>query len=104
MGKGRDGKEQRFPLVSVSIGIVECATPCSLQALGEKAAQVKGYAKSLPGNVYVRDRRGQGVSDPSAKPVAAHSPDFDADEEAPRQTIPARYDTHPSCFPSVFVS
>ena len=58
-GKGRDGKEQRFPLVSVSIGIVDCAESCSLQALGEKAAQVKSYAKSLPGNVFVRDRRGQ---------------------------------------------
>jgi len=59
LGKGRDGREQRFPLVSVSIGIVECAGACSLQILGEKAAQVKGYAKSIPGNVYVRDRRGQ---------------------------------------------
>jgi len=58
MGKGRDGKEQQFPLVSVSIGIVDCVAPCSLQALGEKAAQIKGYAKTLPGNVYVRDRRG----------------------------------------------
>jgi len=65
MGKGRDGREQQFPLVSVSIGIVECASPCSLQALGEKAAQVKGYAKSLPGNVYVRDRRAR----PSAAPT-----------------------------------
>lgn len=62
MGKGRDGREQRFPLISVSIGIVECSENirnCSLQLLGEKAAQVKSYAKSLPGNVYVRDRRGQ---------------------------------------------
>ncbi len=61
LGKGRDGREQRFPLVSVSIGIVECSEnirDCSLQLLGEKAAQVKSYAKSLPGNVYVRDRRG----------------------------------------------
>ena len=61
-GKGRDGREQRFPLVSVSIGIVECSEnirDCSLQLLGEKAAQVKSYAKSLPGNVFVRDRRGQ---------------------------------------------
>lgn len=59
-GKGRDGAKQRFPLVSVSIGIVECQAPCTLQVLGERAAQIKSYAKSLPGNVYVRDRRGQG--------------------------------------------
>ena len=62
LGKGRDGREQRFPLISVSIGIVECSDDikqCSLHVLGEKAAQVKGYAKSIPGNVYVRDRRSQ---------------------------------------------
>ena len=61
-GKGRDGREQHFPLVSVSIGIVEClkdVSSCSLHSLGEKAAQVKGYAKSIPGNVYVKDRRAQ---------------------------------------------
>lgn len=57
MGKARDGVEQRFPLISVSIGIVDCAGPCCLQTLGEKAAQIKGYAKSIPGNVFVRDRR-----------------------------------------------
>lgn len=58
LGKGRDGHERQFPLVSVSIAIVErkCAG-CTLQSLGEIAAQVKGYAKSLPGNVCVRDRR-----------------------------------------------
>jgi diguanylate cyclase (GGDEF)-like protein len=64
LGKGRDGREQRFPLVSVSIGIVECSDDirnCTLHILGEKAAQVKGYAKSIPGNVYVRDRRTQGL-------------------------------------------
>lgn len=59
LGKGRDGVEQRFPLISVSIGILDCAGPCNQQTLGEKAAQIKGYAKSIPGNVYVRDRRGQ---------------------------------------------
>lgn len=56
-GKARDGVEQRFPLISVSIGIVDCAGPCCLQTLGEKAAQIKSYAKSIPGNVFVRDRR-----------------------------------------------
>jgi diguanylate cyclase (GGDEF)-like protein len=65
-GKGRDGREQQFPLVSVSIGIMDCIAPCSLQALGEKAAQIKGYAKSQPGNVYVRDRRGSSSCGQSA--------------------------------------
>jgi hypothetical protein len=43
---------------------VECSDDirnCTLHILGEKAAQVKGYAKSIPGNVYVRDRRTQGL-------------------------------------------
>ena len=69
-GKGRDGKEQRYPLISVSIGIVECnenIRTCSLHLLGEKAAQVKSYAKSLPGNVFVRDRR----SHPGPRPSGA---------------------------------
>ncbi|NCD25753.1 MAG: GGDEF domain-containing protein [Deltaproteobacteria bacterium] len=65
-GKGRDGAKQRFPLVSVSIGIVECHAPCSLHTLGERAAQIKSYAKSLPGNVYVRDRRGRKDDEPRA--------------------------------------
>ncbi len=59
LGKGRDGQQRQFPLVSVSIAIVE--RPChgsTLQSLGEVAAQVKSYAKTLPGNVCVRDRRG----------------------------------------------
>lgn len=78
MGKGRDGKEQQFPLVSVSIGIVDCVGQCSLQALGEKAAQVKGYAKSLPGNIFVRDRRGQSCGEATlarnAQQVSGHEP------------------------------
>jgi EAL domain-containing protein (putative c-di-GMP-specific phosphodiesterase class I)/GGDEF domain-containing protein len=57
-GKGRDGQERQFPLVSVSIAIVEQRCQgCTLQTLSETAAQVKGYAKSLPGSVCVRDRR-----------------------------------------------
>lgn len=58
LGKGRDGQARQFPLVSVSIAIVEQRCQgCSLQRLSEVAAQVKGYAKSLPGSVCVRDRR-----------------------------------------------
>ena len=56
--KGRDGKEGRFPLVSISLGIVDCAgNGCDLQQLAQRAAEVKHWAKSLPGNVWVRDRR-----------------------------------------------
>ena len=55
--KGRDGKPGRFPLVSVSLGIVDCTTSCGLLHVGQRAAEVKKWAKSKPGNVWVRDRR-----------------------------------------------
>jgi diguanylate cyclase (GGDEF)-like protein len=54
---GREGREENFPLVSVSLGIVNCHGPCDLGQIGYRAAEVKKYAKSRPGNVYVRDRR-----------------------------------------------
>ena len=57
--KGRDGQEGRFPLVSVSIGIldVEFAQPFTLEELGARAAEIKKFAKSRAGNSLVRDRR-----------------------------------------------
>lgn len=57
LGHGRDGLETRVPLVSVSLGLLDCLGTCTLQQLGERAAQVKAWAKSQPGNVFVRDRR-----------------------------------------------
>jgi diguanylate cyclase (GGDEF)-like protein len=56
-GMGREGHPEKFPLVSVSIGIVDCHGSCDLGQIGWRAAEVKKYAKSRPGNVYVRDRR-----------------------------------------------
>jgi diguanylate cyclase (GGDEF)-like protein len=55
--KGREGREGRYPLVAVSLGIVDCVSACDLSQIGQRAAEVKTYAKSRPGNVYVRDRR-----------------------------------------------
>jgi diguanylate cyclase (GGDEF)-like protein len=59
IGVSRDGREGRFPFISVSIGIIDCTFehPISLEDLSERAANVKKYAKSRPGNVYVKDRR-----------------------------------------------
>jgi diguanylate cyclase (GGDEF)-like protein len=57
MGTDRDGRKRRFPLVSVSLGILDCYDQCSLRELSEQAAAIKKYAKSVPGNSYVRDRR-----------------------------------------------
>lgn len=57
MARGREGVEREFPLVSVSLAVLDCQGSCSLQEIGERAAQMKHFAKSLPGNVYVLDRR-----------------------------------------------
>jgi diguanylate cyclase (GGDEF)-like protein len=55
--KGRDGQPAQLPLVSVSLGIVDSAGSLDLKEIGRRAAEIKRYAKSIPGSVYVRDRR-----------------------------------------------
>lgn len=63
--KGRDGKERQFPLVSISLGVIEIEGCCTLMEIGERAADIKKYAKSIPGNAFAKDRRaplGTGLS------------------------------------------
>lgn len=57
MAKDRAGQFCRFPLVSLSLAIVEVRGPTDLESIGHRAAEVKRFAKSMPGNAYVRDRR-----------------------------------------------
>jgi diguanylate cyclase (GGDEF)-like protein len=57
-GKDRNGQVNRFPLVSVSLAIVDCVGESDLDEVAKRSAEVKTFAKSQPGNVYVRDRRG----------------------------------------------
>lgn len=58
-GQGRDGREGRFDLLTISMGVIDCAfaVPVTMDELGLRAAAVKKYAKSRPGNSFVRDRR-----------------------------------------------
>lgn len=56
-GKDRSGRTGRFPLASLSMAVVDCQGPCSLESISARSAQMKKYAKSIPGNVWVRDRR-----------------------------------------------
>lgn len=58
-GKDRNGRGKWFPFVSISVALVECLSPSqqSLRDISKNAAILKEYAKSLPGSVYVRDRR-----------------------------------------------
>jgi diguanylate cyclase (GGDEF)-like protein len=55
--KSRSGEVRRFPLVSVSLAIVDCMGQCDPSELGRRAAEMKKFAKSITGNSYVRDRR-----------------------------------------------
>ncbi len=55
--KGRDGIEQNFPLMSISLGVIEICGKCSLMEIGERAAHIKKFAKSKPGNSVAVDRR-----------------------------------------------
>jgi len=75
LGKGRDGIERDFPLISVSLGIVECEFMSSftMEELGLRIAEVKKYAKTVTGNSYVKDRRAPIGSSP--QPPEQH-PDF----------------------------
>ena len=60
LGKDRRGTVHRIPLMTLSIGVVtnliqRFSHPAQVSEL---AAEMKTYAKSLPGSVYVVDRRG----------------------------------------------
>ncbi len=58
-GISRQGEQLTFPIMSISIAVVTNAhrTLTSSIEVGEIAAELKEYAKSLPGSVYVVDRR-----------------------------------------------
>ncbi len=59
VGKDRQGKEHHIPLLSISIGIVTNKTRAinHVAEVGEIGAELKQFAKSKPGNVYVQDQR-----------------------------------------------
>ncbi|MEJ7813141.1 MAG: diguanylate cyclase [Gemmatimonadaceae bacterium] len=58
-GKDRRGQLHRVPLMTVSIGIVTNERRVLMHPgqVGELAAEMKTYAKTLPGSVWVVDRR-----------------------------------------------
>jgi diguanylate cyclase (GGDEF)-like protein len=56
-GKSRGGEYRNFPLTSVSLAIVDCQGSFDMMQIGQRAADMKKYAKNQLGNVYVRDRR-----------------------------------------------
>jgi diguanylate cyclase (GGDEF)-like protein len=57
-GKDRHtGEERDFPLVTVSLAIIDCDGGCDPSDIARRSAEMKKYAKTFPGNAYVRDRR-----------------------------------------------
>ena len=58
IGKDRQGVRQKFPLISVTIAIVtdDGARFQNPLAMAEAAAQLKEYAKTLPGSNYVTEK------------------------------------------------
>ena len=59
MAKDRKGKEQKIPLLSISIGVVtnEHRKITHVDQIGEIGAELKSYAKSLERSNYVKDHR-----------------------------------------------
>lgn len=57
--KSRTGKELKFPIMTISIGVVtnEMGNLRHFVQVGELAAEIKNYAKSKKGSVYCVDRR-----------------------------------------------
>ncbi len=61
LGKDRRGQIHRIPLMTLSVGVVtnQFARFEHTGQISELAAEMKTYAKSLPGSLYVVDRRHQ---------------------------------------------
>jgi diguanylate cyclase (GGDEF)-like protein len=59
VGFDRQGKEQRMPLLSVSIGVVtnEFRKIEHVAQIGEVGAELKSFAKSLERSNYIKDKR-----------------------------------------------
>jgi len=59
LAKDRRGKEQKIPLLSISIGVVtnERHKITHVAQIGEIGAELKSYAKSLERSNYVKDQR-----------------------------------------------
>jgi len=67
LGKDRRGNVHRVPLMTLSIGVVTNQLQDFTHAgqVSERAAEMKSFAKSLPGSKYVVDRRGpEGAPEP----------------------------------------
>jgi EAL domain-containing protein (putative c-di-GMP-specific phosphodiesterase class I)/GGDEF domain-containing protein/CBS domain-containing protein len=65
-GHDRNCQECEYPIVSISLAVVSGNNrkKTNMRTISEKAAQLKSYAKSIPGSNFVRDRRIESPLDP----------------------------------------
>ena len=70
LGKDRRGTVHRIPLMTLSIGVVTNFIQrfSHTAQVSELAAEMKTYAKTLPGSLYVVDRRGLTGEPPADSP------------------------------------
>lgn len=69
-GKDRRGRLDRVPLMTLSIGVVTSDRRSFVHPaqVSELATEMKSYAKTLPGSVWVVDRRGDQAATPPFVP------------------------------------
>jgi GGDEF domain-containing protein len=72
IGKDRRGEEYEVPLMTLSIGVVtnEHRTFVHTAQISELATEMKAYAKSFQGSIYVVDRRHDGAGASGEEPRA----------------------------------
>ena len=78
-GKTRGGQEWKFPIMSLSIAVVsnvERRLTSPIQ-VGEIAAELKAYAKSIPGSVYVLDKRRKNPLEGTDEPITSVNEGYD---------------------------
>jgi diguanylate cyclase (GGDEF)-like protein len=76
IGKSRQGTVMEFPITTLSIAVVTNEKKPLLNHIqvGEVAAELKEYAKSLPGSHYVVDQRRDGFRKKEEKPKVMRFP------------------------------
>lgn len=92
LGKDRRGHIHRIPLMTLSIGVVTNQFQVFEHTgqISELAAEMKTFAKTLPGSVYVVDRRHQLPTLETASAVDADLLDAPAQPLPPAVTSPQR--------------
>lgn len=84
IGKTRQGQEMRFPIMTISISVVTNTHRklSSTIEIGEIAAELKHYAKSIPGSIYVVDKRRKDLRESSEESLAKFCRRY-SDQDAP---------------------